>query len=273
MERHQIVESAKRLIKKSSSDQITTQAAAVAYAFFLALFPLIFALFALTGIVGGDRAFHAIMSGIEQAVPPSTADLLSKYVAQITNHSRPALLSVGIVAMLWSAAGGVSAVLGGLNNVYNVRETRGIWKPRALALGVLIICAILFIAAAIAILVGPGLARAFHMGIAWEILRWPIGFLLVTLVFWLLYYLLPARDQSRSKKAILIGAASGAFLWIVITFLFQLYVSNFGKYDATYGAVGAVVVLLVWLYLTALAILFGGEIANQSEIWMLGRRK
>lgn len=256
---------AKRLLKKSSADQITTQAAAIAYAFFLALFPLIFALFALTGIVGGDRAFHEIMSGIERAVPPQTADLLSKYVAQITNHSRPALLSIGIVAMLWSAAGGVSAVLGGLNTVYGVRETRGIWKPRALALGVLIICAILFIAAAIAILVGPGLARAFHMGIAWEILRWPIGFLLVTLVFWLLYYLLPARDQSHSKKAILIGAASGAFLWIVITFLFQLYVTHFGSYDLTYGALGAVVVLLVWLYLSALAILFGGEIAEAAE--------
>jgi membrane protein len=260
-----VVESVKRLAKEASADQITTQAAAIAYAFFLSLFPLIFALFALTGIVGGDHAFHAIMSSIEQTVPRETADLLSKYVAEITNHSRPALLSIGIVAALWAAAGGISAVMGGLNNIYDVRESRGIWKPRALALGVLIICAILFLAAAIAILVGPGLAKAFHMGVAWEILRWPIGYLLVTLVFWILYYLLPDRDQSRSKKAILIGAAAGALLWILITFLFQLYVTNFGSYDVTYGALGAVVVLLVWLYLSALAILLGGEIAQEVE--------
>lgn len=260
-----VFESVKRLAREASADQITTQAAAIAYAFFLSLFPLIFALFALTGIVGGDRAFHAIMSSIEQTVPRETADLLSKYVAQITNNSRPALLSVGIVAALWAAAGGVSAVMGGLNNIYDVRESRGIWKPRALALGVVIICAILFIAAAIAILVGPGLAKAFHMGVAWEILRWPIGFLLVTLLFWLLYYLLPDRDQSRNKKAILVGAVAGALLWMLVTFLFQLYVTNFGSYDLTYGALGAVVVLLVWLYLSALAILLGGEIAQEVE--------
>jgi membrane protein len=261
----EFVRAVKRIARKASADQITTQAAAIAYAFFLALFPLIFSLFALTGIIGGDRAFHEIMSSIERAVPPETAKILAGYVAQITNHSRPAILSVGVVTMLWSAAGGVGAILGGLNNVYEVRETRGVWKPRALALGVMIICALLFIAAAVAILVGPGLAKAFHMGVAWEILRWPIGYLLVTLVFWILYYLLPARDQSRSKKAILVGAAAGAFLWIVITFLFQLYVSNFGSFDLTYGALGAVVVLLVWLYLSALAILLGGEIAQAAE--------
>lgn len=255
----------KRLVREASEDQLTTQAAAIAYAFFLSLFPLIIALFALTGIVGGDRAFNAIMSSVAQAVPAETADLLARYIAQITNRSRPGLLSVGIVALLWTAAGGVRGVMGGLNTVYGVEENRGFWKPRALALGVLIVCAILFLAAAVAILVGPGLAEAFRMGVAWEILRWPIGYLLVTLVFWILYYFLPARDQSRSKKAILIGAAIGALLWIIITFLFQLYVSNFGSYDVTYGALGAVVILLVWLYLTALAILVGGEIAEEVE--------
>lgn len=139
-----IVEGVKKIGAMVSEHQVTTLAAAIAYAFFLSLFPLIFALFALTGIAGGDRAFHTIMSTLRDAVPTETADLLAGYVAQITNHSRPALLSIGIVTTLWAAAGGVKAIMNALNNIYEVRESRGIWKPRALALGVLIIGSSLF---------------------------------------------------------------------------------------------------------------------------------
>lgn len=266
-----IIERVKGVAKKASADQITTLAAAIAYAFFLSLFPLVFALFALTGIVGGDRAFHAIMSSLEQVVPAQTADLLGKYVAQITNRSRPGLLSIGIVTTLWAAAGGVRAIMGALNDIYDLRESRGFWKPRALSVGVLLVCTILFLAAAIAILVGPELVQALNLGLAGDIIRWPIGFILVVLVFWLLYYLLPDRDQSRNKGSLLIGAIIGALLWLVVTFLFQLYVANFGNYDLTYGALGAVVVLLLWLYLTALAILLGGVVAEEAERWRWGR--
>lgn len=262
-----VLERARGVAKKASADRITTLAAAIAYAFFLSLFPLLFALFALTGIVGGDRAFHAIMSALEGAVPAQTADLLGGYVAQITNRSRPGLLSIGIVTTLWAAAGGVRAIMGALNDIYDLRESRGFWKPRLLSVGVLLVCALLFLAAAFAILVGPELVRAFNLGAVAELIRWPIGFVLVVLVFWLLYHLLPDRDQSRSKGSLLVGAICGALLWLAATILFQLYVANFGNYDLTYGALGAVVVLLLWLYLTALAILFGGVVAEESERW------
>jgi len=266
-----VVERVKGVARKASADQITTLAAAIAYAFFLSLFPLLFALFALTGIVGGDRAFHAIMSALEEAVPAQGAELLGTYIAQITNRSRPGLLSLGIVTTLWTAAGGVRAIMGALNEIYDLRESRGFWKPRLLALGVLLACAILFLAAAIAILIGPELVRLAKLGVAAEVVRWPIGFVLVVLVFWLLYYLLPDRDQSRSKGSLLVGAVAGALLWLAVTFLFQLYVANFGKYDLTYGALGAVVVLLLWLYLTALAVLLGGVVAEEVERWGWGR--
>lgn len=262
-----IIGRVKGVAKKASADRITTLAAAIAYAFFLSLFPLLFALFALTGMVGGDRAFHAIMASLEEAVPSQTAGLLSKYVAEITNRSRPGILSIGIVATLWAAAGGVRAIMGALNDIYDLRESRGFIKPRALALGVLLICALLFLAAAFAILLGPELVRALNLGLAAEIIRWPVGLGLVILVFWVLYYVLPDRDQSRSRGALLRGAVAGALLWLAVTFLFQLYVSNFGSYDVTYGALGAVVVLLVWLYLTALAILLGGVVAEEAERW------
>src|SRR5690625_724820 len=251
--------------KKVGADGVTTLAAAIAYSFFLSLFPLIFALFALTGIAGGDHAFELIMSSIARVVPPETARLVGEYVAEITANSRPAVLSLGIIGALWTAAGGLGAVRKALSPIYGIRETGGPWKRRLLGLGVLVACALLFIAAAILILAGPELARPLRIGALWKALRWPAGYLIVVFVFWILYYFLPSRSQRERKGILFIGAGAGALLWLLATFLFQLYVNNFGKYDLTYGTLGAAVVLLVWLYITALAILLGGGVAAWLE--------
>lgn len=133
----------------------------------------------------------------------------------------------------------------------------------------------LFVSGVAAILAGPSLIDILDLSRAWNVLRWPLAFLLVTAMIWLIYYLMPNRDQAGSKKPTLIGALVGSSLWTLATLGFRLYVSHFGSYSKTYGVVGGVLVLVLWLYLTALAILFGGEVAatleqRKTEGWDVG---
>jgi len=149
--------------------------------------------------------------------------------------------------------------------MYDVREDRGFLKKRGIALLLLVAGLVLLVGGALAIIAGVPIIRSLGVGPAAELGAWVLAFILVVALFALVYYVLPNRDQSRSKATVLIGAVVGALVWLLATTGFQVYVTNFGSYRATYGAIGAVIVLMFWLYLTALAILFGGEVASVLE--------
>lgn len=259
------VQTAKRLVRQAVEDNITGEAAKVAYYAFLSLFPLILTVFALTGLLGGDAAFRWIMEQLRAALPPETAEYLGVFVQQVTGQPRPGLLSFGVLGLLWAASGIFAALADGLNAMYNVRETRGFVRKRLLALGMLFVGSVLLIVAAASLVAGPELIELLGLGFAWNLLRWPLSFVPVVLLLWLLYYVLPARDQSGCHRETFVGALLGTLLWLGVSALFRLYVTNFSSYAATYGAVGAVMVLLLWLNLTALAILSGGEVAAVLE--------
>ncbi len=256
-----IIDTIKTVLKKAIADDITGTAARVAYYFFLAIFPAIIALFALAGIVGGDQAFEWIMSLVRQGLPQDAEVMIEQFVGEITGESRPGLLSLGILGVLWAASNSFNGLTIGLNKMYNVDEHRSWWKRRLGALGLLIASGVALNLGATAILAGPELIRALGLDAVVVYATWASAFVVITALFWLTYYLLPNADQTGGKKEVLIGAVAGTVVWILASALFRAYVANFGSYGATYGVLGGVIVLMLWLYITALAILFGGEVA------------
>lgn len=257
----------RQVVEEALADNITGEAAKVAYYFFLSLFPLVLVLFALTGIFGGDDAFRWIMDRVHLAMPGEASSLVEAAVAEITQEARPGILSIGVVLTLWAASNVYAAFSDGLNVIYGVKEGRSWWRKRVIALLLLLGTAVLLITGAVLLLAGAEIGTFLALGAAWEAMRGPLAFVLMTGVLWLLYFVLPSRDQRQAKGPILAGAVAGTLLWIGATLLFRLYVANFGNYSDTYGFVGAAIVLLLWLYISTLAVLLGGEVAWVSEQW------
>ena len=257
-------------------DRITGEAAKAAYYFLLSLFPLILALFALTGIFGGGEAFEWIMRRLRTALPGEAATYMEQFVREVTGESRPGILSFSILFTLWSASNIFTALADGLNRMYDLDEGRPWWKRRLISLAAVIVGSVLLIAGSVALLAGPELFAFLGLEPALELLRLPLAITMLVLLMWLVYFLLPDRDMRDAAKPTLIGAVVGTGLWLAATLGFRFYVSQFGRYDQTYGFVGGIIILLLWLYLTALAILFGGEVAatlqqRRADGWEVGQ--
>lgn len=255
----------RQLVREAMADRITGEAAKAAYYFFLSFFPMILALFAFTGIFGGDAAFEWTMARLRTVLPGDSADYLQGFVDEITGESRPGMLSFGILLTLWSASHMFAILTEGLNAMYDLVENRPWWKRRLVALAALAAALVLLSGGSVVLLAGPELIEALRLGPVWHVLRWPLAFVCLAALMWLVYFLLPARDQRGSARPTAVGALVGAALWVLATVGFRLYVANFGTFSATYGFIGGIIVLLLWLYLTALAILFGGEVAATLE--------
>ncbi len=269
---------ARQSVREAIADQITGEAAKAAYFFFLSLFPFILAVFALTGLLGGQTAFHWIMARLEEALPGEAARYLAQFVRQITGDQRPGILSFSVLLILWSASNVFAVLTEGLNHMYDLRETRRWWKRRLLALVSMVAATVALIGSTVIVVSSQTLLRLVGLGGllgVWKSLRWPAVLVLMTLFLWVLYLLLPNRKQSGSALPTLIGAVVGTGLWSGATVAFRAYVSHFASYSETYGFVGGIIVLLLWLYINGLVILFGGEVAatieqSRNENWEVG---
>jgi membrane protein len=259
----------KRVWAEFKKDDISGQAAKVAYYFFMSLPPALMAVFAMTGIFGGPEFANTVSTRLQSALPAEAAGLVNEFVSQVVLEQKPGLLSVGLLLALWSASNVFNSMEDTLNVVYGVEENRGWVKKKLIALGVLLAVAVLFLAGSAALLAGPAISDALGLGgvgrAVWAVAQWPLAFLLIASAFWIIYYVLPSKDQSDCKKTLFKASAAAAALWLLATFAFRLYVANFSSYSATYGFIGAVIVLLLWMYVTSLVILLGGEIAAEME--------
>ena len=253
------------ILKEARDDNLTGESAKVAYYFFLSIWPLFLGLFAFTGIFGGEPAFEWIMGFLQDLLPDEPTRFLQRFVREITSESRPDLLSVGLLLTLWSGSNIFASLADGLNTVYDIEEGRSWWKKRGLSLVLMICASVLLTVGATAILAGEEIIEGLGLGGVYNIARWPLAFVLLTALLWLVYYYLPDREQDLSVRYVAIGAVVGASLWVLATTAFRAYVGSIGSYGETYGFVGAVITLLIWIYLTALAILFGGEVAMCLE--------
>lgn len=255
----------RKAVREAAADRLAGESAKVAYYFFLSFFPLILSLFAFLGTFGGPEAFHRLMEPVRTAAPGETADLLARLLEDVSAEGAPGLLSVGILLTLWSASSIFAALADGLNTMWDLTEDRSWWHRRGLALVALLAAYVLLLPAAVAIVAGPELVGLVRLDPVWSILRWPLAFLALVGVMWLVYTLLPNRGPGGHHGGMLAGALVGTTLWIGVTVAFRVYVLNFGRWGRSYGILGGVIVLLLWLYLTALAILFGGEVAATLE--------
>ena len=246
-------------------DDLAGEAAKMAYFFFLSLFPLILVIFSLTGIVGGEAAFNRITQVAETAVPQHAWQFVSEVITEIRERERPGVLSLGILLTLWAASNGIAALTRGLNTMYDVEDARPWWRRRVLALGVLAASVVLIVVGATLFVPGMSWLRDVQLDAAWRWGRWPIAAALLVGLVWLAFRHLPARDQRSAWRETLVGAIVASAVWILATLLFRVYITNFGRYGRTYGAVGAVIVLLIWFYISGLAVLVGGELAATLE--------
>jgi membrane protein len=266
----------KRVWKAMDSEHDDTfgRAAELAYYFFLAVFPGLLFLLTILGIVAGSHpeVRDTLLQYAGRAVPPEAWAIVQKTLQETARAANGWKLIVGLLGALWSASAGVSSLMTVLNFAYHVKDRRPWWKSRLViapllttALGVLMFAAlaiILFgnIAATWAGAHGLGAAAV----ITWKILQWPIALFFVVLGFAALYYFAPDVEDQKWYW-ITPGSVIGVFLWVAASAAFRAYLHFFNSYSATYGSLGAVIVLMLWFYISALAFLIGAEINAEIE--------
>jgi len=242
--------------------RVQEQAPRIAYFFFLSLPPLLMAAFALAGIFGGDGTADWLTTSLRGSLPAEAGALVDGFVTEVVHHSHPGVLSIGLLLALWSGSSVIIALEDGLNAVHDVSCARGLVKRRAVALATLLAVAMLFLAGSAVLLAGPALAQGFGLGAAWSVVQWPLGFALVVGAFWIVYRVLPNVERGGP---LLVASVVAAALWVLATLAFRLYAAHFGAYSKTYGVLGGIIVLLLWMQYTAMVILVGATLAAELQ--------
>ena len=262
---------AKELFRAIQDDDIFNGAAALGFYLTLAIFPAMIFVMAVVPYLPIANVDQAIMDFLRQAMPGSAADMFTKVVEQVTTERRGGLLSFGLVAALWATSTGMYAIMQQLNIAYDVDEGRGFIRARLTAIALSVLFAVLVVGAFALIVVGgqiqAWLGSKFGLSDAlltfFVVFRWAIIVIGSLLTYGLIYYLAP--DVRQRFKFITIGAVVGVVLLMIASLGFAWYAQSFADYDATYGSIGAVIALMMWLYIAGLTILVGAEINALSE--------
>jgi membrane protein len=257
----------KRTVKEFMDDGLTDWAAALTYYSILSLFPALIALVSVVGLVGGS-ASGALIDNLSTFAPSAARDILVNALNGLAESQSSAglLFVVGLAGALWAASGYVGAFMRASNAIYDVGEGRPIWKTIPLRLAITVTMLILLAASSIIVVVTGPLAEAVGdlIGLgdaavtAWDIGKWPVLVLAVSLMFAILYWASPNVRQPGFLW-ITPGGILAVLIWMIASAGFALYVANFGSYNKTYGSLGAVITFLVWLWISNLAILLGAE--------------
>jgi membrane protein len=264
-------ELAKRTAKETYEDDCLGLAAQLAYYFVLALFPALLFLLALASFFPIEKVTDEVMRGLANVAPGDVVQLITEQMRRISESDQGGLLTLGIVGALWSSSSALVGLISALNVAYDIKEGRAWWKVRLLAMGLTIALAIFLLISSTLVLAGPEIARKladiFGLGTAftwtWNILQWPLAVALVITALALVYYYGP--DAEQDWVWITPGAALATVLWLGISLGFRAYLQYAGDYNATYGTIGGVIVLLLWLYLSGFAILVGAEMNAEIE--------
>lgn len=254
------------LLREIDEDNVTTGAAALAYYLMLSIFPALISMLSLLPYLPIPHLDRAIMDLLRQAMPQEAAGLLATTVQSVVSEKRGNLLSLGLIGTLWAASSGMAAIMHQLNVTYDVKEGRSFLKARALALLLTLLFGVLVIGGFALVVLGGVLQHWFVVAIgssrlllaAFAVLRWVIIIAALMLGFALVYYLAPNIEQRF--RWVSAGSVVGTVLLVLASLGFRIYVDNFGHYEATYGSLGTVVILLLWLYVTGLVLLVGSEI-------------
>jgi membrane protein len=258
----------KATVQEFQRDDALGIAAQLAYYLILALFPFILVLVSLMGTFGSEELASEVLTYFQRVMPQQAYAIIETFTANIISGQAeaPGLFTFGILFTIWAASGAFAALINALNRAYDVQETRPFWKVRGIAILMTLGLSVLVLIGVLLLVLGPqigdtiaqvfGLKDTFELG--WNIARWPAALFFMVFTVALLYYFAP--DVEQPFRWITPGGLIGVLLWVLASVAFNFYVSNFGSYNKTYGSIGAVIVLLLYLYISSLTILFGATL-------------
>jgi len=263
-----------RVLQQIKKDDIFGRAAQLSYYFLLALFPLLLFLLTLLGYFAeaGSQLRNGLIRYLGTIMPSSALELVHRTIDEISTGKGGGKLSFGLLAALWAASNGMTAITETLNVAYDLEETRPWWKVRLASVALTIMLALMIVLALATVLLGSRvaylIAAAIDFGntfvIVWKILQWPIVLIFLLVTFGLIYYFAP-NLPSRKWYWVTPGSVTAVTLWLLASFAFRMYLHFFNTYKVTYGSLGALIVLMLWFYFTGAAILIGGEVNAEIE--------
>ncbi len=263
----------KRTLREFKEDDLTLLAAALTYYGILSLFPALLVLLALLGLAG-QSTIDTLLENVGAIAPSATNDVITNAVRNLQSNSSGAGLAfiIGIAGALWSASGYVGGFMKASNIIYEVEEGRKFWKLKPLQIFVTVVIVVLTTLVTIAVVVSGPIAQrvgdVFGLGdtavTVFNIVKWPVIALIVSQIFAFLYWVSPNVKQP-GYRWISPGGFLAVVLWIIASGAFAFYVANFGSYSKTYGSMAAVIIFLVWLWITNLVMLLGAEFNAEVE--------
>jgi len=261
----------RRTWREALDDDVPGLAAQLSYYFFLALFPALLFLLALASFFPLGNVTDDVARSLGPFVSPQVLELIQEQMRRLANNENGGLLTFGVAAALWSSSAALVSIVGALNRAYDIEEGRPWWKVRLVAIGLTLGVAVIVLVALSLVLGGPALAERLGQTTGWGapfewtwlVLQWPLVFALVTTGIGLIFYFGPDADQDWVW--ISPGAVAATILWLLVSLLFKLYIANFTDYEASYGTVGGVIVVLLWFYISGIAILAGAELNAEIE--------
>jgi membrane protein len=263
----------KRTVREFKEDNLTDWAAALTYYAVLAIFPALIVLVSILGLVG-ESATDPLIENLGAVAPGPAKEIFTSAIENLQGDQGAAgvLFVIGLLGAIWSASGYVAAFMRASNSIYDMEEGRPVWKTLPVRVGLTLVLLVLLAITTIAVVLTGGLAEKVGdvVGLGdtavtvWNIAKWPVLLLVVSFMFALLYWAAP-NVKHPGFRWISPGGVLAVIGWLIASGAFALYVANFGSYNKTYGALGGVVVFLVWLWISNIMILLGAEFNAELE--------
>jgi membrane protein len=265
----------KRLAMRLYTDDLLGWSAQLSYYFFLALFPALICFVALASFFPIEHLTDIVLAILTRVAPPDVLSLVDRQLMAIAESHNTGLLTFGIIGTVWSASAGMQTLIRTLNFAYHVPETRPWWRVRLRAMAMTLVMPAFALASITVVFVGPvigaRLAETLHLSAVfvwvWRIIHWPLVFTLIVAGLAFVYTVGP--DASQRWKCLIPGSLFATLVWIGASLGLRWYVTSLSTYQKTYGTIGAALVILLWFYVSGLAMLVGAElnsVVNEKDV-------
>jgi len=261
----------KRTYNEAKNHDAQGLASQLAYYFFLALFPALLCLLAIASFFPLQNFTDEVVRVLGPFAPQEMIDVIRQQMIKIGESQHGGLLTVGLLGALWSSSAAMVAIVSAMNRAYDIEEGRRWWEVRLTAIGLTVALTCLIVFSFTLIVAGPEIADAvgkhlpygYVLAWIWKIVQWPLAFAMAAFGIGLIYYFAP--DAEQEWVWITPGSLLATALWLLASLGFRYYAVNFGDYEATYGTVGGVIVLMLWFYITGFVIVIGAEMNAEIE--------